>query len=33
MLQSVAAVVTIILYVHWWSWALLCCVWKLPNLF
>jgi len=32
MLRSVAAV-TIILNVRWWSWAGLCCVWKLPNLF
>jgi len=22
----------IILYARWWSWARLCCVWKLPNL-
>jgi len=26
------AVATIILNVHWWSSARLCCVWKLPNL-
>jgi len=32
MLRAVAAVVMVILNVRCWSWALLCCVWKLPNL-
>jgi len=32
MLQAVAPYVMIIVYVHWWSWARLYCVWKLPNL-
>ena len=32
MLHAVAAVVIIILNARWWSWARLCCVWKLLNL-
>jgi len=32
MLHAVAAVIIIILIVRCWSWALLCCVWKLLNL-
>jgi len=32
MLRAVAAIVIIIQCVRWWSWARLCCVWKLPNL-
>ena len=30
--QSDVAAVIIILYVRRWSQALLCCIWKLPNL-
>ena len=30
-ITNVAAVVIIILNVRWWSWARLCCIWKLPN--
>jgi len=33
MLRTVAAVVNIILNIRCWSWARLCCVWKLPNFF
>jgi len=32
MLRSVEAVIITILYVCRWSWARLCCVWKLPNI-
>jgi len=32
MLHAGAAISTIILNVHWWSRARLCCIWKLPNL-
>jgi len=32
MVHAVAADVMIILYVRWWLWARLHCVWKLPNL-
>jgi len=31
MLQAVAAVM-IILNIRWWSWACLCCAWKVSNL-
>jgi len=31
MLRAVAAVFNIIQNLRWWSWALLCCVEKLPN--
>jgi len=31
MLRAVATAVIIILNVRWWSWAHLCCTWKLPN--
>jgi len=30
-LHAVVTIVMIILYVQWWSWAHLCCIWKLPN--
>ena len=32
MSHAIAAVVIVILNAGWWSWARLCCVWKLPNL-
>ena len=32
LLRAVAAVVVIIPNVRCWSWARMCCVWKLPNL-
>ena len=32
MLHTVAAIVTVSLSTRWWSWAHLCCVWKLQNL-
>ena len=32
MLRSDTVVVIIIPYARWWSWARLCCVWKLPIL-
>jgi len=32
MLRAVAAIVITILNVPYWSWAFLCCVWKLANL-
>jgi len=32
MLHAVAVAVVIILNVRWWSWAHMCCIWKLPNL-
>jgi len=32
MLQAFAVVVTISLNVRWWSWARLCCAWKVSNL-
>jgi len=32
MLRAVVANVMIILNVCQWSWACLCCIWKVPNL-
>jgi len=32
MFRAVVAVVIAMLNVRWWSWARLCCAWKLPNL-
>jgi len=33
MLRVVDTFVTIILNIRCWSWARLCCLWKLPGLF
>jgi len=32
MLHAVKVIVIVIVYTHCWSWAHLCCAWKLPNL-